>query len=134
MLVASLEYISLFGQPATPTDLVQHNCIVYTARTANDTWQFSRDDSKFSVPVSGAFRSNSAETIFEFVCSGGGIGQLPLWMVTEQLHTDRQVPLLSGYQTETLPFNFVYPKNRFLPLKVRCFIDFVKDKLDTKNQ
>ncbi len=129
LTVASPEYLKREGIPQSPEDIKHHNCIVYVSQAVQKKWYFSRDQTDFVIPVSGSIRSNSADTIFELVLSGGGIGQLPQWMVTRAIRDKSLVHLLSDFQTENIPFNFVYPQNRYLPAKVRCFIDFVKKNI-----
>ncbi len=126
LTVASADYCNRHGLPASPDDLKKHDCIVYTSRHVHQKWYFSRGETECSVPVSGSIRSNSADTIFEIVLSGGGIGQLPQWMVAKAIRSKTLLHLFSDYQTENIPFNFVYPQNRYLPVKVRCFMDFMK--------
>lgn len=129
LTVASPQYLKRDGEPHSPEDLKHHNCIVYVSRTVQKKWYFSRDQTDFVIPVSGSVRSNSADTIYELVLSGSGIGQLPQWMVTNAIRDRNLVHLLSDFQTENIPFNFVYPQNRYLPAKVRCFIDFVRNNI-----
>ena len=37
--------------------------------------------------------------------------------------------LLDDFQPPTLPINLLYKANRFLPLKVRAFLDFTAPRL-----
>ena len=129
LTVASPDYLKRAGIPHLPDELKHHNCIVYVSRTVQKKWYFSHDQTDFVIPVSGSIRSNSADTVFELVLSNGGIGQLPQWMVSKAIRDNHLVHLFSDFQTEKIPFNIVYPQNRYLPAKVRCFIDFLKNNI-----
>ena len=130
LAVATPDYLKRCGKPESPQDLKHHNCIVYTSRTVHNKWYFSREQSDCSIPVSGSIRCNSADTIFEIVLSGGGIGQLPEWMVARSIRNKNLIRLFETYRTENIPFNFVYPQNHYLPVRVRCFMGFVISNLN----
>lgn len=125
LLVASPDYLSRNGLPKHPEDLKQHNCIVYSL-FGTPNWRFYRDGKEISVPVSGSFRSDSGDTNMEVALTGLGITQLPIWIVREHLQSGRLIQLMTDYQMDQVPFHAVYPQNRYVPLKVRCFIDFLK--------
>ncbi|WP_375753835.1 LysR family transcriptional regulator [Vibrio sp. HN007] len=129
ILVATPEYISKAGIPGTPIDLKRHNCIVYTLKKTRSNWHFNYDGKDIAVPVSGSFRSNNGETNLELALSGLGITQLPIWMVDEYLRTGKLIQVLKEYDAGNIPINAIYPQNRYVPLKVRCFIDFIRDRL-----
>ncbi|WP_299794917.1 substrate binding domain-containing protein [uncultured Shewanella sp.] len=129
LLVASPEYLALHGESKEPIELKRHNCLVYTMLKTLNNWHFTRDDEQFSVPVSGNFQSDNGDVILEVALAGLGFAQLPIWMVGEHLKSGRLQQVLPDYKTQTLPFNAIYPQNRYVPLKVRCFVDFMKLKL-----
>ncbi|WP_394148076.1 LysR substrate-binding domain-containing protein [Shewanella atlantica] len=97
--------------------LKRHNC------------HFTRDDESLSVPVFVNFQNDSDDWILEVALAGLGFAQLPIWMVGEQLKSGRLKQVLPDYKTQTLSFNAIYPQNCYVPLKVRCFVDFMKLKL-----
>lgn len=132
LLVTSPNYIAKSGEPKTPNDLKHHDCIVYSLKRTVNNWHFSREGTDLSVAVTGSFRSNSGETNLELALAGAGITQLPIWMVAEHLKSGSLVQVLKEYQSDTIPINIIYPHNRYVPLKVRCFVDFVKSRLSKK--
>ena len=129
LLVASPEYLELHGAPREPIDLKRHNCIVYSLFRSINSWHFSRDGKEFTVPVSGSFQSDNGDTNLEVALAGVGIIQLPIWMVGEHLQSGRLIQLLPDYQTDKIPLNALYPQSRYVPLKVRSFVEFMKEKL-----
>lgn len=129
LLVASPEYLAQHGAPESPEELAHHNCLVYATDKAVQTWHFQKGETTYAVPVKGRFRSDSGEMNLELVLAGEGITQLPIWMLKPHLDNGQLVQLLQDCQTENIPFNALYPQSRHVPLKVRCFIDFLKEKL-----
>ncbi|WP_299801885.1 LysR family transcriptional regulator [uncultured Shewanella sp.] len=130
--VASPQYLNCFGEPEAPLDLKPHNCIVYSMLKSVNIWHFqqaggSGDD--ISVPVSGNCRCDNGEAILQLVLDGVGIAQLPIWMVDEYIEQGKLIRVMAGYSSNPLPFNAIYPQSRYVPLKVRSFIDYLKQRL-----
>lgn len=134
ILLASPDYLVQHGEPQEPADLKRHNCLVFTNLKSINVWQFSRDGKEFTVPVKGNFQSDNGDVLLEVALSGGGLVQLPNWMVDEHINTGRLQQVLGEYSGQNLPFNAIYPQTRYVPLKVRCFIDFMKRKLSDSNR
>ncbi|GIU12017.1 MULTISPECIES: LysR family transcriptional regulator [unclassified Shewanella] len=130
--VASPQYLNRFGEPKVPLELKAHNCIVYSMLKSVNIWHFeqagaSGDD--IAVPVSGNCRCDNGEAILKLALDGLGIAQLPSWMVDEYIEQGKLKIIMSNYLSSPLPFNAIYPQSRYVPLKVRCFIDYLKQCL-----
>lgn len=129
MLLASPDYLAQHGVPKKPEDLKEHNCLVFSMLKSINVWRFKQDGQEFSVPVTGNFQSDNGDVLLEVALTGVGLVQLPNWMVNEHVKAGKLVQVMEDYSGQTLPFNAIYPQNRFIPLKVRCFIDFIKQEL-----
>ncbi|GAL02498.1 transcriptional regulator LysR family [Photobacterium aphoticum] len=97
-------------------------------KTVN-TWRFYDDDKEITVPVKGNFQSDNGDVLLEVALSGLGLVLLPIWMVKPYLESGQLVQVLANYTGQDIPFNAIYPHSRYTPLKVRCFVDFLKEKL-----
>jgi len=129
VLVAAPSYLELKGVPVVPDDLQQHNCIVYSLLSSINVWNFSKQGKAFSVAVKGNFQSSNGDTNLELALTGLGIVQLPNWMVNEHIKVGRLRQILSDYKGASIPLNVIYPQSHYVPLKVRCFVDFLKEEL-----
>lgn len=58
---------------------------------------------------------------------GHGIGLSPTFIVGEDLKAGRLVTLLPEYELDPAAIHVVYPARRYLPPKVRSFVDFLAD-------
>jgi len=78
-------------------------------------------------------QSNSSDAILECALSGLGIAVLPNWLIQPQLDAGSLLIVLDDYVPTRFTINAVFPQNHYTPLKVRCFINFIKEKylLDT---
>ncbi|MCG9633301.1 LysR family transcriptional regulator [Vibrio sp. Isolate30] len=129
LLVAAPGYLKKHGVPTQPKDLKSHQCIVYTFNRSLNNWHFVDNGQDVSIPVRGTFRSNSGETNLEMALAGLGITQLPIWMMDEHLQSGKLVRVLEEYPSDTVPINAIYPQSRHVPLKVRCFVNFIQEQL-----
>jgi len=75
------------------------------------------------VPVSGSFRSNSAEMLRAAALDGVGIAVLPSWAAGEALRAGALKRVLPGWELPASTIYAVYPGNRLMSMKVRAFVD-----------
>ncbi|BCL34502.1 LysR family transcriptional regulator [Nostoc sp. MS1] len=121
-------YFERTGEPQTPQDLVKHNCIVYTRLATGNEWYFQGTQGVIQVTVNGNFQANNSAAIREAVLAGLGIAVSPVWLFGDALHGSNLKIILKDYQPVPLPIHAVYRRGRFVPAKVRCFIDFLANE------
>ncbi|MET2970052.1 LysR family transcriptional regulator [Vibrio harveyi] len=129
LVLAAPSYLQQHGAPKTLEDLKQHNCLVYSRMKDINVWSFTKQNQKHAVVVNGNFQSDNGDVLLEVALTGMGIVTLPIWMVEHHLKEGRLTQLMNDYTGQNLPFNAVYLQSRYTPLKVRCLIDFLKEKL-----
>ena len=120
---ASPEYLKRHGEPASPRDLVDHNC-----HAAQDLrgggWRYLIDGKDVLVPVSGNCRANSSEVLHSLALAGSGIVLFPTYIVGTDLQSGRLREILTdcvAYSGAAL--YTTYMPNRYMQPKVRAFID-----------
>ena len=123
--VASMSYFEQRGEPKTPEDLLQHDCIVYTRLTTGNEWHFQSKEGLVKVKVGGCFQTNSSVAIRSAVLSGLGIANAPVWMFGEEIYRGDLKIVLQHYRPTPLPIYAVYRRSSFYPAKINCFIDFL---------
>jgi len=123
VFVASAGYLERHGAPGAPADLLQHQCILYTAISgAVADWPFKDEQ----MQVTGRVRMNSLEGIRAAVLADMGIAYLPSWMVAEQLRSGAVRALLKDHAGPLTPINAVYAADRLLPQRAVVFIDYME--------
>lgn len=127
--VASPEYLFKNGEPEKIQDLKKHNCIVYTLLTTRNEWHFNGPNGKESIRVDGRFSVNNPRSIRQAVLEGQGIAVTPVWLIEDYIKTSQVKVILKEYAPTTLEISAVYPERRFVPAKVRYFIDYIRSKL-----
>lgn len=128
--VASPDYLATNGEPDTLQDLNAHKCIVYTLLTTRNEWHFTGPRGKETIRVSGRFSVNNPRTIRQAVLAGQGIAVTPVWLMGDYIETGQVKVILDKYVPTPLEVNAVYPERRFVPAKVRYFIDYIRTKLE----
>ncbi|MDN3517044.1 LysR family transcriptional regulator [Aquisalimonas lutea] len=129
IIVASPEYLRAHGEPRTPEELLDHNCLVlYNVSRFND-WEFEFDDgSPRVIHVNGNFRANTASALYEAALAGVGLARLSTWLVAPRIRDGSLVQLLPGYTQESSAYYVLFPQGRHLSRKVRAFVDFLVDE------
>jgi len=128
--VASPDYLAANGEPETLQDLKTHNCIVYMLLTTLNEWHFTGARGKESIRVNGRFSVNNPRAIRQAVLADQGIAITPLWLMDDCIKKGDVKVILDQYVPTPLEIHAIYPDRRFVPAKVRCFIDFIRTKLD----
>ena len=126
MVVASPAYLVEHGVPRTPSDLVTHNCLSLGQQRG---WLFRNPDSGEvdTLKVSGTFECNDGAVLHEWALAGRGLAWRSLWEVGRDLREGRLASVLDAWQAPPLGIYAVFPQRRHLPLRVRLFIDLLKD-------
>lgn len=118
---ASTDYLERHGEPATPSDLMQHECILNTRLPSGGLWPFVGGD----ITVRGRYRLNNQQAIVSAVRQGFGIGLAPVWVFEEELRAGRVKALLPGHPLPAAAVHLVYPERRLLAKRTRIFIEMI---------
>lgn len=132
ILCASPGYLENYGIPKTPDELVHHNCLNYDYSSPHGQWRFRKKGSERMVRVTGNLHGNNGNAIVNAAIEGLGIALQPTFLVYEAVKTKKLVRLLADWETNELSVYAVYPSRRFLPPKVRLFIDFLAARFGTE--
>jgi LysR family transcriptional regulator for bpeEF and oprC len=128
VVCASPDYLAIHGTPATPEDLVHHQCLGFYSAASRRVfeWPFERDGGRFSLPPRGMLTVSNAEALVDAALGGAGIICVLDMIVGRQLASGELVPVLEDVRTSLqVPMSVIYPQNRHLSPKVRVFVDFV---------
>jgi DNA-binding transcriptional LysR family regulator len=91
VLVASPGYLARAGVPQGPFDLDRHDCIAYAG---SGDWRFRLGRRWVPVRPGGRLRTDSGETIVQWARAGLGIGNVPGYLVREDLESSALVQVL----------------------------------------
>ena len=137
VVVGAPAYFQKHGMPQTPDDLLKHDCLALGPQRG---WTFrthpgssSAHVKTRSVRVKGPMECNDGVVLAEWARSGGGLAWRSMWEVGEDLQSGRLVSVLDDWAAPPVGIYAVFPERRHLPLKVRAFVDLLKDAYAQKD-
>jgi DNA-binding transcriptional LysR family regulator len=122
-VVAAPEYLKRRKLPSDPGELKLHDCVMLNAKNNETDWDLVSGRRKTRVHVSGPLSSRDFNSASTFVYRGHGVGLLPSTYCDEALAKGSLVRLLPQWTSPQIPVFAVYPGRRFLPLRLRVFLD-----------
>jgi DNA-binding transcriptional LysR family regulator len=129
VVVGAPNYIKRAGKPQTLTELERHNCLVTSSEDGlADTWHFQDKGAASSVKVSGNLHCNDGGVLTRWALAGHGLAWRSAWEVSDEIANGRLIEVLGKYSAPGNDIYAVYPDRKFLPAKVRLFIEFLKRK------
>jgi DNA-binding transcriptional LysR family regulator len=131
ILVASAAYLGRRGGPRSPQQLREHPCLVLDIGRRPQRWELARARSHVAIDVEGPLRSNNAFVLLRACREGVGISLLPETVAGEDLRGGGLQRVLPGWVSTEEGMYAVYPSARFIPAKVRAFVEFVAAELRT---
>ena len=133
MICGSPELLAAHGRPARPQDLAGMPCIVDTNGRWLSNWPFKGEGGEtISVSVAGPIEVNSPIAARAAAVSGLGFAGLPDFIAEPEVAAGRLVPVLEDRILEGGGIFAVYPHRRYLPAKVRVFVDYLADWFKTR--
>ncbi|GHB43585.1 transcriptional regulator [Pseudovibrio japonicus] len=129
VLAASPKYIEKHGAPTVPEDLHQHNCLHYAYFSDHQEWSLEGPEGVIRVETSGNFQVNNGDALAVAVLGGCGIGRLTTFTAGEYLRSGQLVQILPRYKLPVQTMYAVFPERKYLPSKVRAFIEFISEEI-----
>jgi DNA-binding transcriptional LysR family regulator len=127
MVVASPDYLARRGTPVSPTELSDHDALIYSSVQGDDRWHFTESDgAALSIPVKGPLRSNNLSALLAAARAGLGVAALPCYVANESVASGAVLPLLGAWALPAQEIHAVYPSPRLVPGKVSGFVDWLQ--------
>ena len=125
-ICGSPDLIAHVGLPVRPQDLANVPCIIDTNGRWMSNWPFLGDGGEIvSVSVSGPMEVNSPQVARAAAVAGLGFAILPDFIAAPEIASGRLVTVLDNRMPTGGGIFAVYPHRRYLPAKVRVFVDFL---------
>lgn len=133
ILCASPEYLASHGTPRHPGELEAHSCLSFRTQVGMNRWRFASPAGPIDVPVAGCLNVNSLVFLRDAAAAGLGLIMIPTWMTSDALKHGLLVPLLEDYPLipPSTPIHAVFAHNRHLAPKVRVFVDFLAERIES---
>lgn len=127
---ASPDYLKRKGVPASPGELVEHDCVMELNQNRQlRPWLYSSGGEINEVMVKPRYRCDSAILVRTLTEQGLGVAQLPSFVCEDALATGELVTLFGKrFETESNVYA-IYSSRRYLPEKVKVFLSFMDDAI-----
>jgi LysR family transcriptional regulator, transcriptional activator for dmlA len=124
-LFASEEYLSEYGHPKSPLELVNHRCV------GINRWELTNNKTTIHAPV--AFHVTTGDPVVsrQLAIDGVGIVVLPLWMAKAPALRDVLVHVLPGWSPSPIPLVALYCSPSALTPKIKKVLDFLNEYIGT---
>ncbi|HCY62167.1 MAG TPA: LysR family transcriptional regulator [Oxalobacteraceae bacterium] len=131
-LVASPGYVKRLGWPGHPQELSKLEWVALTLLPTPLTWQFrAHDGVTHTAHVKARIRVDSPGALAALLRQGAGISVLDQYSAQENIAAGKLVRLLPDWRLPAGGIYAVYPPGRHVSAKVRAFIDFYRDFLQS---
>jgi DNA-binding transcriptional LysR family regulator len=123
---AAPSVIEKHGPFTHPSELSRVPCIVDTNGRTLNNWRFvDPAGAPFSISVTSRLEVNSPIAAMRAAVAGLGVAMLPDFVARPAIESGDLVPLFTEYMPTDRGIYAIYPHRRYLPAKVRVFVDFL---------
>ena len=129
VVCASPAYLEARGTPRTPDDLAAHDCIISEGFPEPHVWKFVRDGAEVAISVQPRLIVTNLEAAYDAARAGIGLTRAFSYHVGAAVEAGTLTTVLDEFHLPTRPVSFVYPAGRFMPIKMRAFLDFAAPRL-----
>jgi len=127
VVVAAPAYLAQYGVPRTPDDLTQHHCLSFNAQGNQARgWLFRTENGVHAVRVKGRLACSDGSALHAWTLAGCGLSWRSLWEVHGDIAAGKLITVLDDYAAPPNGIFALTAERKHLPLRVRCFIDFLK--------
>lgn len=127
VICATPNYLRKHGTPKNPQDLLQHNCLIYSADPIQNRWPFQIQKTVEIVTVQGSLISANSSIIKNALMANNGIARLPEYIVGNEVFQKKLTVLFSENMKMEMPLYAIYSSGATIPPKIKCFLQFLKE-------
>ncbi len=126
ILAASPDYITRYGMPSVPLDLVSHNCIGNPSLNSYPIWRLSNGTALETVRTEGTFRTNDSIAMLEAARAGIGILGAGEWLLARDIASGHLVRILPEWSFDgDGGVYLVRPSRRYAPARTDAFVNWI---------
>jgi DNA-binding transcriptional LysR family regulator len=128
VVVATPEYLARAGTPETLDDLNAHECIQFELPSSGKriSWLFNVEGKEREIFANGGYCcSDDVLGGVTLAKHGAGLFQTYKFIVENELANGSLVEVLQPYGGGSRPYTLLYPHGRYIPQRVRAFVDFL---------
>ena len=128
ILCASPGYVAAHPPFRHAHELSNHRCIAMRLPSAEHEWTLLGPEGEVTVPIRPGLLCSNAELAHQAALADMGVAMLSSYLARPNIESGKLVHVLPQYQLPRRDVSVVYPSRKFLPTKVRAFIDFLLEE------
>ncbi|MDB5898322.1 MAG: transcriptional regulator, LysR family-like protein [Ramlibacter sp.] len=128
LCVATPGYLQRHGTPEHPHDLLRFDCLTLSSDASQTRgWAFMLAEAGLThFKPAGPLDCSDGQVLHDWCVQGWGIAWRSTWEVEQEIASGRLVEVLAGFAAPPNGIYAVFPQRKHLPLRVRLWIDFLK--------
>ena len=132
---ASPSLIKQYGMPLKPDDLKEIPSVVYkNYKNSNLTFKNKKTNEETTISTNPVIYTNTLELLLNSTLKGIGLCRLPAVFCRDKIKTGELLTLLPDYtMVPDRGVYAIYPDRRYLPMKVKLFIDAINNQLKSSD-
>ena len=128
LCVAAPSYLRRAGTPRHPSELMRHECLTLISDASQTRgWSFRVDGQVQNLRPSGRLDCSDGQVLHDWCRQGLGLAWRSTWEVAAALRAGELVSVLDDFAAPPNGIFAVLPQRKHLPLRVRLWIDFLKE-------
>lgn len=124
-LVGSPAYFKRKGRPLIPSDLQEHEWVVY--KMTSGAVELNKGNLSYSVNVKGGIHTNNAAARTAFIEGGHGLGRIPKYDAWPKIESGALESVLDDYELQDIDVYGVFPPGSASSKKLRLLLDYLKE-------
>ncbi|MDM0039635.1 LysR family transcriptional regulator [Variovorax sp. J22G21] len=135
--VATPDFVRRHGEPRNPADLARFSCLTLSSDASQTRgWAFrvpaedgaEGDGQVIHLKPTGPLDCTDGQVLHDWCLAGHGIAWRSTWEVEAEIDAGLLVPLLDAFAAPPNGVYAVFPQRKHLPLRVRLWLDFLKQQ------
>ena len=127
LCVATPRYLQTRGTPKHPSELAKFDCLTLSSDASQTRgWGFQVNGELIHFKPGGPLDCSDGQVLHDWCLAGYGIAWRSTWEVESEIAAGLLVPVLEEFAAPANGIYAVFPQRKHLPLRVRLWIDFLK--------
>ncbi len=128
LCVATPGFLRRHGTPVHPSDLVRFDCLTLSSEASQTRgWAFRVDGEVVHLRPAGPLDCSDGQVLHDWCLQGRGIAWRSTWEVEADTAEGRLVEVLADFAAPPNGIYAVVPQRKHLPLRVRLWIDHLRE-------
>ena len=127
---ASPEYLQRYGFPKDPSELVNHEVLVYSNAPIGRAWYYLEDGKRITPRMNYRLTANNGDFLGAVATHGLALVSGPTAILSTYFERGELVRLFEDFPRPEAGMYAVYPPGRLITNRVRKFSDYLAEDLD----